>query len=66
MDYFSGKAGGVVPITADTTGSFPGFCMRHRIFSSKILGFENTTIHVGPTERGGLAERSFRIAGGMI
>ena len=26
------------------TGSFPGFCMRHCIFSSKTLEFENTIL----------------------
>jgi len=30
------------PLAADATGSFPGSHIRHCIFSSKILEFENT------------------------
>ena len=33
---------GQKPLATDATGSFPGFCMRHCIFSSKTLEFENT------------------------
>jgi hypothetical protein len=50
------------PLATDATGSFPGFCMRHCIFSSKTLEFENT-INTGG---GKLAGKSFRITGGMI
>ena len=53
---------GQKPLATDATGSFPGFCMRHCIFSSKTLEFENT-INTGGGE---LAGKSFRITGGMI
>jgi len=40
------------PLAADATGSLPGFCISHCIFSSKMLEFENT-INSGGIKGGG-------------
>ena len=57
---------GQKPFATDATGSFPGFCMKHCIFSSKTLEFENTINTDGIIGGGELAGKSFRITGGMI
>ncbi len=52
---------GQKPLATDATGPFPGFCMRHCIFSSKTLEFENT-IYTGGIKGGEeLAGKAFRI-----
>ncbi len=49
---------GQKPFATDATGPFPGFCMRHCIFSSKILEFENT-INTGGIKAGGIRKKGF-------
>jgi hypothetical protein len=47
------------PLATDATGSFPGSHMRHCIFSSKILEFENTINPGGDQRRGGTGKKVF-------
>jgi hypothetical protein len=54
------------PLAANATGSFPGSCISHCIFSSKILEFENT-INMGRIKGGAIsARRSFLNIDGTI